>query len=165
MNLPFITDHTAKLVVLIGFLTLISCSTTTPVVQEAAEKAEIMTWNRVEVQAVESNATLAEEVFKMLATGTLRTKLDEKLEQERRKLETNYPEVAERDFILQLRIFSSSLGPEDLELSSDQAMEVNDLWTVKGSAEISRDHFLARLQADEEIWRVFQHSEWIQTLQ
>ena len=165
MNLHLITNQTAKLVVLIGVLTLISCSTTTPVVQEAAEKTEMMSWNRVEVQAVESNATLAEEAFRMLATGTLRTKLDEKLEQERRKLETNYPEVAERDFILQLRVLSSSLAAEDLELSSGQATEVNDLWTVKGSAEISTDHFLARLQADEGIWRVFQHSEWIQTLQ
>jgi hypothetical protein len=117
------------------------------------------------VEAVESSATLAEEAFKMLATGTLRAKLDEKLEQERRKLETNYPEVAERDFILQLRVFSSLLGAEDLELSSDEAMEVNDLWTVKGSAEISTINFLMRLKENEVIWRVFQHSEWVQTLQ
>jgi len=148
-----------------GSILLVSCSTTQPVVEVETVVPVLSAWNQVVVQAVESNATLAEESMRRVAISSLKGQLDVKLEQERKNLEEEYPVVATREFILHLRSITAKIEASEIQLTMIESNQENDFWIVKGRAEIAPDLFLNLIRSDEEIWRVFQHSQWIQTLQ
>lgn len=154
----------AMLVLVAGLLA--SCSTSTPTLSEAEkEPVAEMSVFQTEVQAVEADSMLAESAMRRLALGQLRRGIDQKLESERKKLAEMYPDALDRDFILQLRIFTAGIGESDVEILSKGISTKNELWMASGQAQLNPFIFKERLKTQERLWRVFQHSEWVKTLQ
>lgn len=145
---------------------LASCSTSTPTLTEASK--DVIAETRIfeaEVQAVEADSLLAESAMRRLALGQLRAGIDQKLESERNVLAETYPDALEREFILQLRMFTAGIKESDVEILSKGISTKNELWMASGQAQLNPLIFTERLKTQERLWRVFQHSEWIKTLQ
>lgn len=153
----------AVMMVLAGIIT--SCSTPAPVISEVSTSSKTAeNLFRSEVQAVEVDSALAVQAMHELAIGELRSGIDQKLESERRSLSEMYPEVEDRLFILQLRRFTMGIEGKNLIITPLEVSRQNQLWIVKGEADLRPVDLVELLKNEEELWRVFQHSQWITTL-
>ena len=160
-----ITSAKSTVAILLLFWSVSACSTTTPMVTESTSEDTNLSLFRVKVQVVEVDSVKAIEALQRQAISKLRTNLDQAMESERESLRESYPEISERAFILELRKLPFAIDEKDMTITIGSVTEQNGFWVARGEAEVNPTYWITVLRENEGLWRVFQHSEWIQTLQ